>query len=704
MRSAAGRLALLLTAIVFSASPCALAHDEEDKHTGGDTNSPPERVPAEGISFADTVFWAPEILVEADRLRPSDGLFARSGFVAAIELDRAHTRIDDAATLLSRLAGVRVLQYGSLGSFATVSIRGSSSSQVHVYLDGVPLNNAYLGEVSLGDLPLGDVNRIEIYRGFSPPHLGSSAIGGAINLVSFAKEDADRKAPELTMSATAGSFGTGRYLLSLRMGAAHVRLRGHASYMKSQGDFSFVDDRSTPLNPLDDQTATRLNNDFTLWNIFGRADLDLPVFDGVSLSHNAVLRERGVPGLGSNQSLTARSEQATHITYLKLDPKPLIEHTIRTGFTAYHSLTADRFSDHEGDITALRQETDNRMTVYGANGRVGIDPPRIPASFELFFEGRKERFHPVALLPEPSEGPDRLRSVRTLSVSSDIQPTGDRFVLTVGGRFEWHENDFYDEPLFPWIPPTPQGKVEKSEWTPHAGFRYHVIDWLCIKGNWGRYYRLPTFLELFGNLGSVTGNPDLEPERGINRDIGIIMKGERLYFMRQPYVEIVYLDNDAEDLILFFPNSQYAAAPVNFTSASIRGLESTFACSLPRSIRLSGSYTYLDHRDTGPIPYYNGNRLAAQPVHQALGRVEVVRTRWRVEYELNYIGANYLDLANMIEVPAREIHNLLLEFSVPRRGITLSLEGRNLGDNQIGDVNGFPLPGRSFYSTISITM
>jgi outer membrane receptor protein involved in Fe transport len=174
--------------------------------------------------------------------------------------------------------------------------------------------------------------------------------------------------------------------------------------------------------------------------------------------------------------------------------------------------------------------------------------------------------------------------------------------------------------------------------------------------------------------------------------------------MRQPYVEIVYLDNDTEDIILFFPNSHYAYAPVNFTSASIRGLESTFACSLPRSIRLSGSYTYLDHRDTGPIPYYNGNRLPAGPVHQALGRVEVVRTRWRVEYELNYIGANYLDLANMIEVPAREIHNLLLEFSVPRRGITLSLEGRNLGDNQISDVNGFPLPGRSFYSTISITM
>ena len=704
MKSVAGRFATLITAACLFTATCAFARDDDGKQPDARADFPAERVPSEGFSFADTVFWAPEILVEADRLHSSDGLFDRSGFVAAIELDRAHARIDDAATLLSRLAGVRVLQYGGLGSFATVSIRGSSSSQVHVYLDGVPLNNAYLGVVSLGDLPLGAVSRIEIYRGFSPPHLGSSAIGGAINLISFTADDTDRTEPELTMSATAGSFGTGRYLLSMSTGAEQVRFRGHASYMESRGDFSFVDDLNTQMNPLDDQTTTRLNNDFTLWNMLGHLELDLPGLDRASLSHDAVLREGGVPGLGSNQSLTARSERATHITYLKLDPKPILDMQLHTGLTAYHSLTADRFDDPDGDITALRQKTDNRMTVYGANVRAGIDPPRIPASLELFFEERRERFHPVSLLPEPSEGPDRLRSVRTLSVSSDIQPISDRFVLTVGGRFEWHENDFYDEPPFPWLPPTPQGKIEGYEGTPHAGFRYHMLDWLCIKGNWGRYYRLPTFLELFGNLGSVTGNPDLGPERGTNRDIGVILKGDRLSFMKHPYLELVYLGNDTENLILFFPNSQYTSAPVNIGSASIRGLESSFACSLPRSIRLSGSYTYLDHRDTGPIPYYNGNRLAAQPVHQALGRIEVVRTRWRIEYELNYIGENYLDQANMIKVPAREIHNLLLELSLPSRGITVSFEGRNLGNNQISDVNGFPLPGRSFYSTVSITL
>ena len=66
---------------------------------------------------------------------------------------------------------------------------------------------------------------------------------------------------------------------------------------------------------------------------------------------------------------------------------------------------------------------------------------------------RQERFHPVSLIPEPSEGPDRLRSVGTLSFSGDLRPFGDRFVLTAGGRIERNTSEFYEEAPFPWLPP-----------------------------------------------------------------------------------------------------------------------------------------------------------------------------------------------------------------------------------------------------------
>lgn len=719
---------LLLTIILFLLSPhqvgvasCLPSKDDErsgktnrvlpqnrlSPTDGSEDRSAAEKAPPdthEGI-VADTLFWAPEIVVEAERIKVEDELFKRSGFVASIDLTEGRAYVEDVAAILSRIVGVRIRQYGGLGSFATVSIRGSSSNQVEIYMDGIPLNNAFLGTIDLADLPVGDLKRIEVYRGFSPPHLGSSPIGGVVNLVTRGDEEWETGGilSHLETRATLGSYGTRRYLLSLWSKIWRLKMHYHASYLESRGDFTYLDDRSTPENPFDDRETSRLNNDFTLWNMLGQAALDLPGFSSASLNHEFALREGGVPGVGSNQSETARSERTRHITYLKLKPRPLLAQRLHTEGALFHSWTADRFNN-PSDITLAKQKTDNRITINGGNIRTRIFVPRVPLSLELFVEGRKERFHPVSFLPAPSEGPDRLRSSTALAISSDLSLLKSTLILTVARRFERYVNEFYDEPMFPWLPPTPQGKVRHSEQTPHLGFRWHAAPYMTIKGNWGRYYRLPTFLELFGNLGSVTGSPDLEPERGMNRDIGLILSAKKLWILRQLFVEAVYLHNDVENLILFFPNSQYTSRPENIGSASIRGCEILTSCTIGGLISLSGSYSYLDGRDTSPIPYYHGNRLVGRPVHASTFEIAWTGKRWTAAYELHYIGSNYLDQANMKEVPSREIHGLSLHLGTLWHRFSLTLEGRNLGGNQLSDVNGFPLPGRSFYSTLNVQM
>ena len=59
------------------------------------------------------------------------------------------------ADLLSSAVGVQVKRYGGLGSFSTVSIRGSTAEQVVVYLDGVPLNQAIGGGADVGRIVVG---------------------------------------------------------------------------------------------------------------------------------------------------------------------------------------------------------------------------------------------------------------------------------------------------------------------------------------------------------------------------------------------------------------------------------------------------------------------------------------------------------------------------------------------------------------------
>ncbi len=657
-------------------------------------------------NVADTLFWAPEIIVNAHRVTPQADLFNRSGFVALIDVERHRDRMEDVPMVLSRSVGVRVKQYGGLGSFATVSIRGSSSNQVQIYMDGVPLNDAYTGIADISDLALGNLKRIEVFRGFSPTAYGSSSIGGTINLVTRGAEsiDGSTAVPAIEALASAGSFSTRRYMLTLASRMSLARLHGHISHVQSDGSFTFYDDNATGENPLDDETAARVNSDFSRWNFTGRLGLAVPGFNTASLNYDVITREGGVPGLGSNQSSTARSERERRLLYAKLEPLPILSRRLHLDATGYYSWTAERFDDPAGDIGLTKQKIDNRITFYGGNMRSKLFVPVIPLSLDLFFEGRKDRFHPVSHLPSTTVGPDRLRETQTLAISGDLWLLGERLVFTAGARHQWHENEFYDEPHLPWLPPTPQGTVSRHTQTPSFGFRVNPASFLTIKGNWGRYYRLPTFFELFGNIGSVTGEAGLENEKGLNRDVGLILSTDRLWILGHPFLELVYLYNEVDNLILFFPNSQYTVKPRNIGSAVIQGFECAASWRLPGSLAVSGNYSYLNGTDTSPIPHYNGNELAARPAHEASCMVELDRKRWSLTYDLHYIGSNYLDRANKKEVPARDIHNLALRIKFHEIGILLLIEGRNLGNNQISDVSGYPLPGRSFYTTIKFIL
>ena len=65
-----------------------------------------------------------------------------TGFVTVIEREAFEGKMEDLAEVLQNEAGVQVRQSGGLGSFSTVSLRGSSSDQVMVFMDGVLLNDA----------------------------------------------------------------------------------------------------------------------------------------------------------------------------------------------------------------------------------------------------------------------------------------------------------------------------------------------------------------------------------------------------------------------------------------------------------------------------------------------------------------------------------------------------------------------------------
>ena len=628
----------------------------------------------------------------------------RPGFVALVDMRPRAGRVEDLTSVLSQLVGVRVTQYGGLGSFATVSIRGSSSSQVRTYLDGMPIDDPYLGVTNLSDLPLGGVERVEVYRGFSPPQLGGSAIGGAVHLVTrdAASVGADGNSGVLSAfdaSASAGSFDSRRENGSVWLRPGPLRIFAHGTYERSQGDFEFTDDNDTPENLNDDESAMRVNNAFEGWNAIARVSSEIPHFADASIAYYDAAREQGVPGKGAYQSETARSERHRRMGQVRLEGTPVLNKQLRWWTNGFYQHANEQFVDLGPDVSLLKQDTDNTIESYGGSGRLKWTVPWVPLSFEGTYLGQKEQFHPVNNVPTRVEGPDRWRHANTWSLGADVYLLRQTLVLTALQRWEEHEDEFFEPPRFPWLPPTPEGRVTHTNNSPSFGLRYQPREWIAIKANAGRYYRMPTFLELFGNTGSVTGSSVLEPESGENRDVGVVLNKTRAGAFRQLFLEVSRFDNKAENLILFFPNSQFTVKPENIGSSRVRGWEVSAAAAW-RSFELSAGYTRLDTEDTGDQPAYVGNELPSRPRDDVNASLAYSWRALRATYELHYMSANWLDRYNTNEAPSRDLHNLALRVHTPADGLDFTIEGKNLTDERPVDVAGYPLPGRSFYTTL----
>ena len=237
--------------------------------------------------------------------------------------------------------------------------------------------------------------------------------------------------------------------------------------------------------------------------------------------------------------------------------------------------------------------------------------------------------------------------------------------------------------------------------TPRIGARYTVLEGLWLKTNAGRYGRFPNFSELFGNRGSIVGEPNLSPEKGWNVDVGAETRTNPADWLKNLHAEAVFYWRSIDDLILLIQNSQRVSIPRNIGSAKILGVELTTSFDLWDTVGFTGNYTYQDARDESPSPSRKGNQLPGLPRNEGYLRLDLHRWDLKPFYELNFASGNFLDRANLLEVPKRIIHTLGLRYEAKRFPLNLTFEARNLTNNQIADVAGFPLPGLSFFGTVA---
>jgi len=86
---------------------------------------------------------------------------------------------------IATLPGVTINQNGAFGGAATVRIRGASSAQTLVIIDGVVANDptSPSGGFDFARIDPANVDRIEVLKGPQSTLWGTDAIGGVINII-----------------------------------------------------------------------------------------------------------------------------------------------------------------------------------------------------------------------------------------------------------------------------------------------------------------------------------------------------------------------------------------------------------------------------------------------------------------------------------------------------------------------------------------
>lgn len=632
-----------------------------------------------------------EIVVQAPELTAAEQLKQQPGTTTIIERRDFEDKFTSVPELLEKTVGVETRSFGGLGSFSMVSIRGASANQTLVLLDGIPLNEAYGGAVNLGNIPLQNVERIEVFRGNTPVRFGDSALGGVVNIVTRGPSEK----PLVKTSAGIGSFGTHFEGIFTSQKKDMWNNAASAVFQGSGGNFKYLNDNGTPFNAADDMMVRRENNANKALTLNWKGDREGGPSHRLKINTNYFHKREGVPGLGSNQSATARLRTDRMLGDARWERDNFLAKNSSLAFEIENSNLRQDFYDPLNEIGVGKEISRTYIRRNAARMELTMLPLRNHTA-TLITEIARENYSPYDYLSSQPVGRNSRRTSFFAAAEDKVSLINGRLLLTPSVRWQAFRSGFSGSDPFA---PAVQGTVSDRLAGGYFGAKYRLNDALVARFNGGRYNRLPGLYELFGDRGNIIGNPSLAPEEGNNYDLGISADLGKVA-MRPGLFELTGFQSEVKNLITFIQNSQHTARPTNIGRAKIHGLEASFQIELHPRWTFAANYTWTHAVDDSSVAFWRGNNLPG--IHENMFNLRLQESIGHGDswyYEWSREGGNYLDRANLNHMPARDITNIGITFRP--RNVTTTFEVKNLGNNQIADLVGFPLPGRSFYMTVS---
>lgn len=602
-----------------------------------------------------------------------------AGRYTRIEGDALDRNDVDLGDVLAFEAGIQQQQVGGFGSFSSISVRGSTASQTSVFLDGIRLNGASNAVVDLSTFDLRSLSSVDIYRGAAPLQLGATNIGGAINLNTLKSTE-----NATLIKFSVGSFGTLQSNLSHRSTHGPLSIVGTVEASRSDNDFRLLNDNATPLNPNDDQIERRNNADVSFVTVLGKLAYKHSDFSSsdVLLQHNQ--RTTGVPEFRNNANNVASFTQGRGQLHLS--------HRVQsyTGWsrrhTAFGQWVDDNFDDSLSQVGLGAQDFSSQQRVLGAS--TYWDRFSLGGKWAFTAEARREIFD-----AEDPLGRDRALNASRNSLTGAIGYSRfafkERLILTPRLRIENHNSDFDGENL------TVQPDTNEFIVNPEFSVRFEQNSRLTWIASIGRYFRLPTFTEMFGTQGLVEGNEELTPEEGVNAELGVT-----LVPLKNLTLKGTLFHSDRDDAIVTIFDARGIGSSLNTGGATVTGVELETQWQATKRLLILANLTFQDTENNSDILVFQGRQLPNQSERTAYARVSYdLLERWQLWSEVNVAQDRFFDLGNFL--PAENATTFNLGALWQRGNLKADLTLNNITEENVEDFNGFPRPGRAF--NLSVT-
>jgi vitamin B12 transporter len=605
--------------------------------------------------------------------------------------------------ILQAINGLQIRQIGGLGNPVSVSIRGSSSKQVQLYIDGQLVNDSQFGGFDLNQIPTEQIQSIEISKN-QAIGAGSTPIGGVIRINTY-----NPSKDKLKLSLALGSFNHRAINLLYNKAFQTNNLSIGGSYLKIDNDYNYLVPQSF-TNSNQSTTEPLGNNQFEKKNIYLNNQLSVGAHKiRITVQYNEQQKalpnyQNNTPENASNLSSDTWRLGYRHNIYTNIKWLENLE------FEAYQEDKTERYLDILANVTRLDASYDTTKTHADLTSSFVFDSQYGDLAISPFVELNKQHFNSLSF--------DNNGQISCNGISG-CDVIAKQTQLLLGTRLEWQQNN---GPLSAYTLVTQLNEKnqnvalkqsdtetfnsEQDHQTQEFGLVYQGLriktELIASNG-----IRTPTLFELFGDRGLFKGSKDLLPEQAKTLSLGATYNNQIAHLSYSLNASAYHQQSDNAIVAIF--NSSGVGAYRNVSDATLNGLELETKITVSPALSLNVQANIIDSQTSSAIKSFNHKKLPgiyhqqySLSVNYQLNPQWKIHLRSAVDKDLYFNRPNIFTSTNgQAGKPAqRRITDIQLGYTSGAYHLNVSIN--NLFDQQYQDLANRPAQGRSIQFKLSI--